>query len=131
MAFPLFCEALSLVLALPAEFGSSSALRQSLFTWLCYPYHTFLSAIDTVMELIYLFFWLSLAFAQNPVVDLGYASYEGRSLPNGVSQWLGMRFAAAPIGDLRFAAPQDPPTQQGVQKANNVGVVLCAEIVPN
>lgn len=72
------------------------------------------------MEFFYLFFWLSLAFAQSPVVDLGYASYEGRSMPNGVSQWLGMRFAAPPIGDLRFAAPQDPPTQQGIQKANHV-----------
>jgi hypothetical protein len=72
------------------------------------------------MELFYLFFCLSLTVAQSPVVNLDYASYRGRSLPNGVSQWLGMRFAAPPIGDLRFAAPEDPTTQQGVQNATNV-----------
>lgn len=83
-----------------------------------------------MMELLYLFFWFSLAFAQSPVVNLGYASYQGRSLPNGVSQWLGMRFAAPPVGNLRFAAPQDPPTQQGVQKANNHGFV-CLPVANN
>ncbi|KAJ5081997.1 hypothetical protein N7532_011040 [Penicillium argentinense] len=73
------------------------------------------------------FFWLSLACAQSPVVDLGYTSYEGRSLRNGVSQWLGLRFAAPPVGDLRFAAPRDPVAQQGVQKANHHGF-LCIPV---
>jgi hypothetical protein len=54
------------------------------------------------------------------VVDLGYASYRGQSLDNGVSHWLGMRYAAPPVGDLRFAAPQDPPSVQGTQDAVTV-----------
>lgn len=72
------------------------------------------------MAIFYLFFLLSLAAAKLAVVDLGYTSYEGRSLAGGVSQWLGMRYAAPPVGELRFAAPQDPLSQQGVQQANQV-----------
>lgn len=70
--------------------------------------------------ILYQFFLLSLACAQAPVADLGYSSYEGSSLSNGVSQFLGMRYAAAPVGDLRFEAPQDPPFKKGTQKANRV-----------
>lgn len=126
MVAPLFREAWGLVLALlralsgDFDFGSSSTLRSSFITWLCCRFQSLKSAIDFVMELFYLFFCLSLTVAQSPVVNLDYASYRGRSLPNGVSQWLGMRFAAPPVGDLRFAAPQDPKTQQGVQNATNV-----------
>lgn len=126
MVAPLFREAWGLVLALlralsgDFDFGSSSTLRSSFITWLCCRFQSLKSAIDFVMELFYLFFCLSLTVAQSPVVNLDYASYQGRSLPNGVSQWLGMRFAAPPVGDLRFAAPQDPRTQQGVQNATNV-----------
>lgn len=129
MLSPLFDEALSLVLFVwsgassAAALGSSFIYRPSSFiTWLCCQNQSLKAAFDSMMELLYLFFWFSLTFAQSPVVNLGYASYQGRSLPNGVSQWLGMRFAAPPVGDLRFAAPQDPPTQQGVQKANHVCV---------
>lgn len=124
MVSPLFGEALGLALtllrSLSADFGPSSTLRSSFITWLCCRFQLLKTAIDFVMELFYLFFCLSLTVAQSPVVNLDYASYRGRSLPNGVSQWLGMRFAAPPIGDLRFAAPEDPTTQQGVQNATNV-----------
>lgn len=72
------------------------------------------------MANFYIFFLLSLAAAENPVVNLGYTSYEGRSLAGGVSQWLGMRYAAPPVNDLRFAAPQDPLSQTGVQQATQV-----------
>ncbi|OOQ84607.1 putative triacylglycerol lipase [Penicillium brasilianum] len=73
------------------------------------------------MANLYIFFLLSLAAAENPVVNLGYTSYEGRSLAGGVSQWLGMRYAAPPVNDLRFAAPQDPVSQTGVQQATQHG----------
>jgi carboxylesterase type B len=63
---------------------------------------------------------LSLASATSPVVKLGYANYEGRSLSSGVSQWLGIRFAAPPVGERRFAAPQDPVSVAGIQQATEV-----------
>lgn len=65
----------------------------------------------------YIFSLLSLSSA-SAVVDLGYASYEGRTLSNGITQWLGMRYAAPPVGDLRFAAPKDPLAVKGIQQAN-------------
>lgn len=77
---------------------------------------------DLTMAIVFVLFLLSLAYAQSPVVNLGYSSYEGRSLSNGISQWLGMRFASPPVGWARFAAPQDPPVQEGVQRATSVCV---------
>jgi carboxylesterase type B len=64
-----------------------------------------------------IFSLLSLASAST--VNLGYASYEGRTA-SGVTQWLGMRFAAPPVGALRFAAPQDPLSVAGIQQATQV-----------
>ena len=58
--------------------------------------------------------------SQNPTVDLGYTKYQGKSLPNGISQWLGIRYAAAPTGSLRFSAPRDPDSVEGVQDAFKV-----------
>ena len=55
-----------------------------------------------------------------PIVDLGYARYQGKALPNGISQWLGIRYAAPPLKNLRFEAPQDPPSVDGVQDASTV-----------
>ena len=55
-----------------------------------------------------------------PVVDLGYAKYQGTSSPAGIKQWLGMRYAAPPVGDLRFAAPQDPVKEDKIIKASKV-----------
>ncbi|KAF7375450.1 COesterase domain-containing protein [Mycena sanguinolenta] len=61
----------------------------------------------------------SLAGAQtSPIVDLGYAQYQGAVNPaNNITQFLGIRYAAAPLGDLRFRAPQPPVNQTGVQQA--------------
>lgn len=56
----------------------------------------------------------------NLIVDLGYARYEGKARPNGVSQWQGMRYAAPPVGKLRFAKPHDPPRTTKLQKARKV-----------
>ena len=66
-----------------------------------------------------------LVFTQNttdqPTVDLGYASYAGTDLGNGVSQFLGMRFAKPPLGDMRFAAPQPPDVEtNGTVQATEV-----------
>ena len=55
-----------------------------------------------------------------PIIDLGYAKYQGTSSPAGIKQWLGMRYAAPPVGDLRFAAPQDPVKEDKIIKANKV-----------
>lgn len=54
------------------------------------------------------------------IVDLGYSSYQGTSLENGVSRWLGIRYAAPPVGDLRFRAPKDPLQTTTLQMANAV-----------
>ncbi|KAJ5286864.1 hypothetical protein N7478_002550 [Penicillium angulare] len=79
------------------------------------------------MASYWFFSWFSLAVAQSPVVDLGYASYQGSSTPMGISQWLGMRYAAAPVGDLRFEAPQDPSVVSGTQQATQHGP-LCIPV---
>ncbi|KAJ6477683.1 alpha beta-hydrolase [Mycena sanguinolenta] len=53
-----------------------------------------------------------------PVVDLGYAQYQGAVNPaNNIAHFLGIRYAAAPLGDLRFRAPQPPVNQTSVQQA--------------
>lgn len=55
-----------------------------------------------------------------PIIDLGYARYQGSS-SKGVDQWLGIRYAATPTGELRFAAPAPPPRLNGIQSATQVG----------
>lgn len=59
-----------------------------------------------------------------PVIDLGYAKYEGIALTNGVNQYLSMRYAAAPLGDLRFRAPAPPELVSGVQEAKEVRCMI-------
>ncbi|KAF7327297.1 COesterase domain-containing protein [Mycena kentingensis (nom. inval.)] len=60
----------------------------------------------------------ALATAQGPIVDLGYAQYQGAVDPaTNVASFLGLRYAAAPLGDLRFRAPQAPVNVSGVQSA--------------
>ncbi|KAH7018060.1 Alpha/Beta hydrolase protein [Microdochium trichocladiopsis] len=56
--------------------------------------------------------------AVKPVVHLGYSSFQGTPLDNGITQWLGMPFAAPPVGDLRWRAPRDPAKTEGIQLAN-------------
>ncbi|KAJ4478531.1 Alpha/Beta hydrolase protein [Lentinula lateritia] len=55
-----------------------------------------------------------------PVIDLGYAQYQGVfDSVNNITSYLGIRYAAPPIDDLRWRAPQ-PPTDNSstVQLAN-------------
>ncbi|KAJ7238000.1 Alpha/Beta hydrolase protein [Mycena rebaudengoi] len=53
-----------------------------------------------------------------PIIDLGYAQYQGTVNPaTNITNFMGMRYAAAPIGDLRFRAPQPPANVTGVQQA--------------
>ncbi|CAG8970920.1 hypothetical protein HYALB_00000899 [Hymenoscyphus albidus] len=66
----------------------------------------------------------SVAVAVDPLVDLGYAKYQGQTLQNGVNQWLSMRFAAPVIGKNRFAAPQAPLPETVVQDSTKEGA-LC------
>ncbi|KIJ22548.1 hypothetical protein M422DRAFT_152036 [Sphaerobolus stellatus SS14] len=61
--------------------------------------------------------------SQSPVIDLGYARYEGTAQSNGLDQFLGMRFAAPPLGDLRFRKPAPPANVTGVQPAKEFGPV--------
>ncbi|EIW83635.1 alpha beta-hydrolase [Coniophora puteana RWD-64-598 SS2] len=53
-----------------------------------------------------------------PIVNLGYAQYQGvNNDTTGGASWLGVRYAAPPIGQLRFAAPQAPANVNGTQQA--------------
>jgi hypothetical protein len=56
----------------------------------------------------------------SPVVDLGYAKYQGTTLTGGVNQFLGMRFAQPPLGSLRWQAPQAPAKERGITPAESV-----------
>ncbi|KAF9544591.1 alpha/beta-hydrolase [Agrocybe pediades] len=65
----------------------------------------------------------SSANATTPVVDLGYAKYQGTIVKDSVtgstnSQFLGIRFAAPPTGALRFSAPALPSPTPSVQLAD-------------
>ncbi|THZ34329.1 alpha/beta-hydrolase [Aureobasidium pullulans] len=55
-----------------------------------------------------------------PIVSLDYATFQGFTNANGITNFLGMRYAAAPTGNNRFRAPQDPPVVAGVQRATQV-----------
>ncbi|KAJ7051977.1 Alpha/Beta hydrolase protein [Mycena amicta] len=58
------------------------------------------------------------AYAQSgPIVDLGYAQYQGTVSPANFAHFFGIRYAAAPLGDLRFRAPHPPANVSGVQDA--------------
>ncbi|KAJ7149255.1 Alpha/Beta hydrolase protein [Mycena crocata] len=52
-----------------------------------------------------------------PIVDLGYAQYQGAVSATNITHFLGIRYTAAPLGDLRFRAPQPPAIVPGVQDA--------------
>ena len=54
-----------------------------------------------------------------PIVDLGYARYQGSALKAGVNQFLGISFAAPPLGDLRWRAPQDPELNRTLKQATD------------
>ncbi|KAJ7074583.1 Alpha/Beta hydrolase protein [Mycena amicta] len=65
--------------------------------------------------------FLGVVSATGPVVNLGYAKYEGAiNLQNNVTTFLGVRYAAPPTGNLRWRAPTPPPSVQGtVQQATS------------
>ncbi|KAG0695320.1 Alpha/Beta hydrolase protein [Suillus ampliporus] len=53
-----------------------------------------------------------------PIIDLGYAQYQGSvDTATNITSFLGIRYAAPPVGDLRWAVPQPPSTIYGVQQA--------------
>lgn len=62
-------------------------------------------------------------YAVAPLVDLGYAKYNGVNNGNGISQWLGLRYAAPPIGNMRFKPPSDPSSIHGIQQADKVSAL--------
>ncbi|TDL29079.1 alpha/beta-hydrolase [Rickenella mellea] len=59
------------------------------------------------------------AATSSPVVNLGYAQYQGAlNTTTNVTTFMGIRYASPPTGTLRFQAPQAPATVSGVQIAN-------------
>ncbi|KAJ7056802.1 Alpha/Beta hydrolase protein [Mycena amicta] len=54
-----------------------------------------------------------------PIVDVGYAKYQGTVSSTGIGQFLGIRYAAPPTGHLRFRAPQRPRNITGLQNATS------------
>ncbi|KAF9557104.1 alpha/beta-hydrolase [Agrocybe pediades] len=63
--------------------------------------------------------------ASAPVVNLGYAQYQGVVVQDKVThathtQFLGIRYAAPPTGALRFRAPALPAFTPGIQQAHFV-----------
>ncbi|KAF9064188.1 Alpha/Beta hydrolase protein [Rhodocollybia butyracea] len=61
-----------------------------------------------------------------PIIDLGYAKYQGvfDSL-NNVTNYLGMRYAAPPTGELRFRAPQAPANDDSVVQQADTEPIPC------
>ncbi|KAF3402769.1 Lipase 1 [Talaromyces pinophilus] len=68
----------------------------------------------------------SIADALNPQVNLGYATYEGTSLSNGVKQFLGIRYAAPPLEENRSRRAVAPLKETGVVMAKEVCIFDCS-----
>ncbi|KAJ3905867.1 Alpha/Beta hydrolase protein [Lentinula edodes] len=61
-----------------------------------------------------------------PVIDLGYAKYQGVfDSTNNVTNYLGIRYAAPPTGDLRWRAPQTPADNSSVVQLANTQPLPC------
>ncbi|KAF5392284.1 hypothetical protein D9757_001480 [Collybiopsis confluens] len=61
-----------------------------------------------------------------PIIDLGYARYQGVfDDVNNLTSYLGIRYAAAPIGDLRWRAPQAPASNDSTVQQANIGPNPC------
>ncbi|KAJ7627828.1 Alpha/Beta hydrolase protein [Mycena polygramma] len=53
-----------------------------------------------------------------PIVDVGYAQYQGHvDTTTNVTTFLGIRYAAPPLDELRFKAPKAPENVTGLQSA--------------
>ncbi|KAG6372185.1 Alpha/Beta hydrolase protein [Boletus reticuloceps] len=53
-----------------------------------------------------------------PIVDLGYARYQGQfDAQTNITSFLSIRYAAPPLDNLRFQAPQPPVPEPGIQPA--------------
>ncbi|KAJ6508620.1 Alpha/Beta hydrolase protein [Mycena sanguinolenta] len=60
----------------------------------------------------------ALAVDVGPVVDLGYAQYQGVVDTNlNITSFLGIRYASAPTGSLRWQAPTPPSIIAGIQQS--------------
>ncbi|KAF9018592.1 cephalosporin esterase [Hymenopellis radicata] len=58
----------------------------------------------------------------SPIVDLGYAKYQGAfSSSTNITRFRGIRYAAPPIGALRWREPQAPVEMSEVQNATMFG----------
>ncbi|KAI0685456.1 cephalosporin esterase [Cytidiella melzeri] len=58
-----------------------------------------------------------------PIVDLGYATYQGSyNKTTDTTNFLGVRYAASPVGKLRFQAPAPPSNERslGIQMADTL-----------
>ncbi|KAF9018604.1 alpha/beta-hydrolase [Hymenopellis radicata] len=73
---------------------------------------------------------LPLALGQDtaPIVNLGYAKYQGAFASN-ISAFRGVRFAAPPVGSLRWREPQFPEAKPDVQNATAFGPA-CLQATP-
>ncbi|KAJ3852552.1 Alpha/Beta hydrolase protein [Lentinula lateritia] len=61
-----------------------------------------------------------------PVIDLGYARYQGVfDSANNITNYLGIRYAAPPTGDLRWRAPQTPADNSSVVQLANTQPLPC------
>ncbi|KZP26472.1 alpha/beta-hydrolase [Athelia psychrophila] len=89
--------------------------------------------VDREMHSQTLFILASLAFSLTaasaspkgifvaPVVDLGYAQYQGTTnVTNNITSFFGLRYASPPTGSLRFQAPEKPAKIAGIQNATVV-----------
>ncbi|KAJ3995089.1 Alpha/Beta hydrolase protein [Lentinula boryana] len=66
-----------------------------------------------------------------PVIDLGYAQYQGAfDSTNNLTNYLGIRYAAPPIGDLRWKAPQSPAINNSVIQQANTQPSPCFQAPP-
>ncbi|KAJ6462025.1 Alpha/Beta hydrolase protein [Mycena vitilis] len=54
-----------------------------------------------------------------PVVDLGYAQYQGVDTELNITAFRGIRYAAPPTGSLRWQAPHPPSKVDGIQQASS------------
>ncbi|TFK27828.1 alpha/beta-hydrolase [Coprinopsis marcescibilis] len=53
-----------------------------------------------------------------PIVDVGYAKYQGRVNPETLNtEFLGIRYAAPPTGNLRWREPRPPAKEKGLNLA--------------